>query len=67
MQHDPLLEISKEVTEAGDRWRDFAFAAGRICKDRSMAGESYALLSDIMMDCADREEKIFWKLKTISL
>lgn len=67
LHQDWLAEASVEMTAIGDRWRDFAFAAGRIVKNRANTGEDYALLSDIMLDCADREEKIFKKLKQISL
>lgn len=62
-----LLDISKEVTETGDRWRDFAYDAARICKDRAVTGENYQKLSEMMLDCANREEIIFNKLKKISL
>ncbi|HMT28470.1 MAG TPA: BtrH N-terminal domain-containing protein [Bacteroidia bacterium] len=62
-----LLDISKEVTTAGDRWRDFAYDAARICKDRAVTGENYQKLSEMMLDCANREEKIFNQLKKISL
>lgn len=62
-----LIEISKEVTQVGDRWRDFAYDAARICKDRAITGENYEQLADIIIDCARREEEIFKKLKNISL
>lgn len=64
---DSLKEISKEMTATGDRWREFAYAAGRICKNRANFGEDYSMLSDMILDCANREEKIFNKLKGISL
>ncbi|MBL0342708.1 MAG: BtrH N-terminal domain-containing protein [Bacteroidetes bacterium] len=62
-----FIDISKEVTEVGDRWRDFAYDAARICKDRAVTGENYNKLSEMMLECADKEEKIFNKLKKISL
>lgn len=62
-----LHDISKEVTETGDRWRDFAYDAARICKDRAVTGENYQKLSEMMLECANREEIIFNKLKKISL
>lgn len=62
-----LIDISKEVTETGDRWRAFAYDAARICKDRAVTGENYEKLSEMMLDCANREEIIFNKLKKISL
>lgn len=62
-----LKDVSVEMTQTGDRWRDFAFEAGRICKGREAENSSIHLLSDILLDCAEREEKIFKKLKTIRL
>jgi len=67
LNQDWLREISKEVTLTGDRWRDFAYDAARICKDRAVTGENYEKLSQIMHECADREEKIFNQLKKITL
>ncbi|HET6244615.1 MAG: BtrH N-terminal domain-containing protein [Bacteroidetes bacterium] len=62
-----LMEVSKEVTQTGDCWRNFAYNAARICKDRAITGENYDKLADIIMDCAFREEQIFNKLKKITL
>ena len=65
LSREELIEISKEVTETGDRWRDFAYDAARICKDRAVTGENYQKLSDLMMECSNREEAIFKKLRKI--
>ena len=62
-----LLEISKEVTKTGDLWRNFAYSAARVCKNRAESGEDYEKLSQMMMECANREEQIFNKLKKISV
>ena len=65
LQQDWLNTCSEEMTEAGDRWREFAIIAGRIIKGRSAAEESYSAASDILLDIADREEKIFRQLRKI--
>ncbi|MDQ3049411.1 MAG: BtrH N-terminal domain-containing protein [Bacteroidota bacterium] len=62
-----LMDVSQELTQAGDRWRDFAYDAARICKDRAITGENYEKLSETIIDCSNREEIIFNKLKKISL
>ena len=67
LEQEWLNEMSKEMTEAGDRWRQFSIMAGRIFKDRAKSEESYENAADILDDIADREEKIFKKLKNISL
>jgi len=65
LKQDWLNDCSKEMTEAGDRWREFAIIAGRIFKGRSGKEESYAAAADILLDIADREEKIYRKLRKI--
>jgi hypothetical protein len=67
LRQDWLNDVSKEMTEAGDRWREFAIIAGRIFKNRAGQEESYSAAADILIDIANREEKIFKKLKTISV
>lgn len=65
LNEDWLHECSVEMTAAGDRWREFALIAGRIFKGRSSAAESYTAAADILLDIADREERIFRKLLKI--
>jgi hypothetical protein len=60
-----LTDMSAEVTQAGDQWRLFAYEAARICKDRGDDSNSYERLSELMLDCASREEKIFNRLRKI--
>ncbi|MFN3405230.1 MAG: BtrH N-terminal domain-containing protein [Cytophagaceae bacterium] len=67
LKQEWLRDVSKEVTAVGDRWRDFAFEAGRICKGRSANEVSFNTLADIILECAEREKEIFRKLKKISL
>lgn len=67
LKQDILNEASAEMTIAGDRWRDFAFLAGKICKGRATSDITYPMLADILLDCADKEEKVFKKLSKISV
>jgi len=62
-----LNEVSKEMTEAGDRWRQFAIMSGRIFKNRANSKETYEDAADILVDIANREERIYKRLRTISL
>lgn len=61
-----LKEMAVEMGEIGNRWRNFSYLGARNCKNRSQPEESYDTLADIVMDCADREEKLFKKLKKVS-
>ena len=65
LNEDWLNDCSEEMTAAGDRWREFAIIAGRIFKGRSIGDKSYIEAAEILLDIADREEKIFKKLGTI--
>jgi hypothetical protein len=53
-----LRDISLEMTETGDLWRDFAFEAGRICKGRAASDVTFSSLSEILLECAGKEESI---------
>ena len=59
-------EISTQLTETGDHWREFARLGARNCKRRASAEESYDKLGEILMECADREEAIFKELRTLA-
>ena len=62
-----LNEMSKEMTEVGDRWRDFAIIAGRIFKNRAGQEDNYRAASEVLADIADREEKIYRRLRHINI
>ena len=53
------LDISARMTSIGDRWRDFAVAGARHCKGRAEENNSFADLSVILRDCADKETVLF--------
>ena len=53
------LDISARMTSIGDRWRDFAVAGARHCKGRTGENNSFADLSVILRDCADKETVLF--------
>ena len=63
LQNEKLSELSKEMTEIGDAWRDFALDASRIYKNRSGESDGYNKVADQLDAIADREEVFFKKLK----
>jgi hypothetical protein len=62
-----LKDHSMEMTEIGDKWREFAYMAARICKQRANLEENYAALSEIILDCTKREKQIFKQLRKVNL
>jgi hypothetical protein len=67
LHQDWLNETAMEMTAAGDRWREFGMIAGRIFKNRAGQEDNYLAAADILMDIADREEKIYRRLRQIKL
>ena len=63
LNNDKLLDLSKEITEIGDMWRDFALDASRLYKNRSVESDGYNKISDKLMIIADKEEDFYKKLK----
>lgn len=60
-----LKEFSKEMTEIGDLWRDFAVNASRVYKKRSNQNDVYQALSNQLLHLADLEESFFKRLKKV--
>lgn len=58
-----LLELSKEMTEIGDSWREFAIITGRIVKNRNKADENYDRAADQLLLIADKEEQFYRALQ----
>ncbi|MEI6883181.1 MAG: BtrH N-terminal domain-containing protein [Bacteroidota bacterium] len=62
LKQDWIREVSIEMGEAANHWRKFSYLGSRNCKKRAKPEESYDMLADMLLECADREEKIFRKL-----
>lgn len=63
LKNEKLKELSLEMTEIGDLWRDFAVEVARVYKNRSAKEDVYTMLSGLLNAIADREEQFFKKLK----
>lgn len=63
LNNNSLAELSKEMTEIGDLWRDFALEASRIYKNRSAKTDAYNTIAKQLEVIAGREEVFFKKLK----
>jgi len=58
-----LIKFSKEITEIGDLWRDFAIDASRLYKNRSSEFDGYTKVADKLLILANKEEDFFKRLK----
>ena len=63
LNNNALAELSKEMTEIGDLWRDFALEASRIYKNRSAKSDAYNNVATQLEVIANREEIFFKKLR----
>ena len=60
-----LAEAARDLTATGDRWRDFAVQGAQLVKNKRDDSEAYVKLATILRECADREQEIFTRLKSI--
>jgi hypothetical protein len=63
MQLPALKDRSKELTDIGDAWRDFALQIARIYKNRQAGEANYHSLADQLEAIASREELFYRQLK----
>ncbi len=60
----PLLDLSDQLSQTGDHWRDFAVAGAAAIRDKSVSPAACEMLGDMLVDCADRETRIFRAIRS---
>ena len=63
LNNHKLAELSTEMTQIGDLWRDFALDLSRIYKNRSAKEDAYNHVAIQLETIADKEEVFFKALK----
>lgn len=58
-----LNDFAIEISEIGDKWRDFALNASRVYKKRNNSQNIYDVISDQLLELADLEESFFKRLR----
>jgi hypothetical protein len=66
LQNEQLFDLSKQLTKSGDQLREFAYYAGRVCKNRTTDTRTFAELGDMFEACANQEQRIFSELYSLS-
>jgi hypothetical protein len=66
LKNEELFNLSRQLTKSGDQLREFAYYAGRVCKNRTTDTKTFKELGDMFESCADQEQKIFSDLYTLS-
>jgi len=62
LQRDDLKGFAEELTAIGDEWRNFAYSAARLMKERKSDLVSYDELSALLYSCAVKEKDFFKRL-----
>jgi len=57
MKDEELFSLSQELTKSGDQLRDFAYYAGRVCKNRKSDTKTFSELGDMLEECAAKEQE----------
>jgi len=65
LKENRLLDLSRKMTSAGDRWREFAVIGSRNCKNRAAPSDSFEAMADILRDCAKRETEVYQELMAV--
>ncbi|ULQ54771.1 BtrH N-terminal domain-containing protein [Flavihumibacter fluvii] len=64
-KNQAFAQMSADMTKIGDEWRNFAFAAARVMKDRSGNLSTYTELGDMLIALSVREKDFFTRLKKL--
>jgi len=60
----PALEdISRQLTDVGDRWREFAVLGAQLCKGKESSAAAYPRLAQLLRQCAHDEQRVFTDLR----
>ena len=65
LKQPALNEMSKEMMEIGDGWREISLYAARIGKNRDLGTDRLKELGNKLMERADAEESFFKRLRKL--
>ena len=60
-----LHGISEQLSEVGDRWRDFAVAGAQVIQGKDRSTAAFRSLSERILECAEREETAFKSIRIL--
>lgn len=62
INNQELIAIAQELSDVGDRWREFAVMAALIVRRDEGSPSAYKKIADIVHECADGEAAVYKKL-----
>jgi Domain of unknown function (DUF4872)/Butirosin biosynthesis protein H, N-terminal len=60
-----LRELSEQLTETGDQWREFSVRGARVIRNKDDSAGVFVELAAMLQDCAVREHRIFTDLRRV--
>jgi Domain of unknown function (DUF4872)/Butirosin biosynthesis protein H, N-terminal len=60
-----LHTISEQISDVGDRWRDFAVAGAQVIQGKDRSATIFRALSERILECANREEIAFTAIRKL--
>jgi hypothetical protein len=67
LDNQKLLDLSKEMGETANLWRQFAVMGAKNCKARGGIETSFEELSKVLIELSKREKNIFKQLKSVRI
>ena len=67
LQNSELADMSKEMTEIGDMWRDFAYNSAKIIKSRSSESNTVVEIGDKLALIGEKEVGFFKRLGKVKI
>ncbi len=67
LQNSELADMSKEMTEIGDMWRDFAYNSAKIIKSRSSESNTFVEIGDKLALIGEKEVGFFKRLGKVKI
>lgn len=67
MQNDQLLQVSEQITKAGDLWRDSALQMSGIYKGRLTDQKDFNTSAELLLEISEVEKEAFKQLAKIKL
>lgn len=65
INNQELVTIAQELSDVGDRWREFAVMGAQIVRRKETSQASYKEIADVVRECADGEEAVYRKLRQV--
>ena len=67
IESQELADLSLEMTEIGDLWRDFAYNAARVIKNRTSEGATFKEIGNKLLNIGNREVDFFKRLSKVKI